>query len=438
MDGDGNYIYDFDGDTTGEKLYASVQKAVDDARAEGADYVIAVGHLGENEESTVWNAQSVVAHTKGIDVLIDGHSHTVTESLKQKNLEGKEVIITQTGTQLSHIGKLSITTKGEITTELIGSDQVTGKDANLETFINNIMSKFMAELNVVVNQVPFDLNTHNENNERIIRKQETNLANLIADAYLKEAPKYGNIKVDISLANGGSIRTTIKAGDITVGNIRDVLPFNNELCIIEMPGQSILDGLEMGARLYPGESGGFLHPAGLTYAIDPDVESSVVVDDKNMFVSVAGARRVHSVLVNGEPIDPTKKYKVTGDNYFLIKNGDGYVFNDSVVINRSFGLPSDIALEYIKSLTAEQMNQYKEPQGRVVVSKILEDVNLNSVITTQLDGLEKLNKTITMNVGDKIELSLQILSEDKPLADTDYTDSSLEYSSPEEVLNFTV
>jgi len=397
MDENGDYIYDFDGDETGEKFYSTIQKAIDDAKKEGADFVVGVGHLGESEDITpAWSAQSVVAHTSGFDVFIDGHSHQVQEGLKQKTLDGKEILITQSGTQLSYIGKVTIKANGEITTELVGRDQITSKDESLAEYIESIKAKFEAELKVVVSHVSFDLNISDKDGNRLIRKQETNLANLVSDAFLKISQKYGH-KVDISFSNGGSIRTTIKAGDITIGNIRDVLPFNNELCIVEVPGQTLLDALEFSASKYPGENGGFLHPAGLTYAIDPDVETSIATDEKNIFIGVTGARRVHSVLVNGVAIDPEKKYMVTGDNYFLIQNGDGYVFNNTVIINRSYGLPSDIAAEYIKGLSEEEMNQYKEPQGRIVFSKVssVGDTNLNS------EGTSEEKPASTEQQGDK-------------------------------------
>lgn len=367
MDSNDNFIYDFDGGDS-DKFYSTIQKAVDDAKKEGADFVIAVGHLGESEDITpAWNAQNVVANTTGIDAFIDGHSHQEQEGLKQMNLDGKEILITQSGTQLVNIGKITINTKGEIKTELVRRDKVLSKDDALENFISYIKSKYEDQLKVVLNYVPFDLNTHDENNNRIIRNQETNLSDMVTDAYLKESQKYA--KVDMAFANGGSMRNFIKAGNITIGNVRDVLPFNNELCIIEVPGQTILDALEFSASKYPGENGGFLHCSGITYAIDPDIETSVVTDERNFFISVSGDRRVHSVLVNDEPIDPEKRYKVAGDNYFLIKNGDGYVFNDTIIINKSYGLPSDLLADYIKKLSDEEMNKYKEPQGRIVFSK---------------------------------------------------------------------
>jgi len=191
----------------------------------------------------------VLSNTTGIDAFIDGHSHQEQEGLKQTNLDGKEILITQSGTQFVNIGKVTINTKGEIKTELVGRDKVLSKDDTLDNFISDIKSKFEDKLKKVLNHVPFDLRTHDDDNNRIVRKQETDLGNLISDAYLKESQKYA--KVDISFANGGSIRTSIKAGDITIGNVKDVLPFNNELCIIEVPGQTILDALEFSASKYP-------------------------------------------------------------------------------------------------------------------------------------------------------------------------------------------
>ncbi|ORX81005.1 Metallo-dependent phosphatase [Anaeromyces robustus] len=379
MDSNNKYIYDFDGDEEGVQFYALIQQAINDAKNEGADFIVGVGHLGESADITpAWSAQSVVANTSGIDVFIDGHSHQVQEGLKQKNLDGKEILITQSGSQFKYIGKVTISTKGKISTELIDRSKVSSANKNLQDFINAIKNKFENALKEVLNHVSFRLNINDENGSRIIRKQETNLSNLVSDAILNESKKYAD-NVDFSFVNGGNIRTFIDPGDITVGNIRDVLPFNNELCIIEVSGQTILDALELSSSKYPSDFGGFLHPSGLTYAINPDIETSVVTDEKNIFTSVSGDRRIHSVLVNGKAIDPKKKYTVTGDNYFLIQGGDGYVFNDATIIIKNFGLPSDVVGEYIKKLSEEEMNKYKEPQGRIVFSNvtIIDDNKLN-------------------------------------------------------------
>jgi len=369
QDENDNYLYDVDGGTTGEKLVASVQEAVNNARSEGgADYVIALGHLGENDDAVKeWSAPFVVERTSGIDAFIDGHTHEVTKQLLQKNLEGQEIPITQSGTRLVKIGQVTIGKDGSIKTELIDPEEVKGVDKSIMNLINEIKSSYGEQLNEVIGKVDFNLNTNDENGIRMIRKNETNLANLIADAYLYESEAYGG--ADIAIFNSGSIRAPMKAGNITYGNVIDTIPFTNPVCILEMPGQAILDGLEMGARKYPDENGSFLQPSGLTYAIDPDIPSSVAIDKTNdMFLGVTGERRVHSVLVHGEPLDPQKRYKVISTTYTLMENGDGFVFEGSTVINSQFAIPNELLISYIKKL-GDGIEKYKEPQGRIVFSK---------------------------------------------------------------------
>ncbi|KAL6600123.1 Metallo-dependent phosphatase [Neocallimastix sp. 'constans'] len=370
MNAEGEFIYDFDGDydynddenRTPSKFYETIQEAVDSVRAEGVDYVIALGHLGESVGIKEWGALEVVAHTTGIDAFIDGHSHEVTPCLIQKNRNGENVPITQSGTKLRYVGQVTIGTDGQIKTELIGSDQITSKDEK----INELVEKIELTLNDKVTEIDIDLVIADKNGKQLIRNHETNLANLITDAYLDEAKEFGG--ADIALCNGGSIRAPIKAGNVSFGNIMDTMPFNDNSCIVEMPGQAIMDSLEMSIRYYPVESGGFLHFSGLTFTLDPEVESSVEVDSRNMFSSVAGERRAKNILVNGKPIDPEKKYRVVGDTYTLVDNGDGHVFNNSTVINSYLSTSNEILITYIKKLSQEDFERYREPQGRIIIA----------------------------------------------------------------------
>ena len=119
QDSQGNYIYSFCEDESGRKLYDQVQASVDAARTAGADYVILAGHLGENGITQKWSSASVIANTTGIDVCIDGHSHETVPSENVKNKNGQNVVLTQTGTKLNHIGKLTISADGSIRTELV-------------------------------------------------------------------------------------------------------------------------------------------------------------------------------------------------------------------------------------------------------------------------------------------------------------------------------
>jgi len=439
MDENGNYIYGFDGDAKGEKLVASVQEAVNSARDEGADFVIAVGHLGENGDFTkVWSAPYVVERTSGIDAFIDGHTHEFTECFLQKNLEGKEVPITQSGTRLVKIGQVTIGKDGSVRTKLIDAADVKSKDERILKLIEEIQSSYNEKLNEVIGYVGFELQMDDRDGNRIIRRNESNLSDLITDSFLNESKNYGG--ADIALCNGGNIRSPIKPGNITYGNAIEVLPFLNQACIVEMPGQSILDGLEMSARKYPEENGGFLHSSGLTYAIDPDIPSSVVIDGStNKFLNITGERRIHSVFINGEPIDPQKRYKVIGDKYPLVEHGDGYDFEGMTVVNTDFALPSDLLINYIKKL-GNGIEKYREPQKRIIFSKkpIINnnDNNLKSKISLQIEGFEELDLLINEKFRDS-----KSFPEDKDnFSEKKYKISNgveaLNYDDKDEILKF--
>ena len=363
MDENGKFIYDFDGEKTGQKLIASIQNAVDSARAEGADYVILVGHLGEYEDVTeVWSTPFIAPRTKGIDVFIDGHSHEVTPAMHVKNSEGKDVIITQTGTKLHNVGKLTISTKGEITTELIS--KVDGKNEKISALINDIKARFEDAMDEHLSYTSFDLLAMDEKGDWLVRANETNLCNLVADAFLDSAKETKTGKADIAFTNAGGLRTNIKAGEIKFSNALSVLPFNNTICISEVPGQTILDELEMGARLLPKNSGGFLHIAGMTYTVDSTIPTPVIIDDKNMFVAVSGDRRVRDVKVNGEPLDPAKMYKVVSISYILYQKGDGHIFRDSKVIEPDYAAYDVVFAKYLKQFKVLP-EKYSKPEGRI-------------------------------------------------------------------------
>ena len=142
QDANGNYIYGFCEGNNGADLYNAVQKAIDAAKAAGADYVIGLGHLGIDEQSSPWMSKEVIANTTGFDAFIDGHSHsTFSETIKDKS--GKEVVFEQTGTKLANVGKLTIKTDGTIAHENIDLSAVE-EDADAKAYIAGITEKFDA------------------------------------------------------------------------------------------------------------------------------------------------------------------------------------------------------------------------------------------------------------------------------------------------------
>ena len=374
----GEFVYGFKQDQTGEKLYSAVQEAVDAARAEGADYVYVLGHMGNDSVCKPYTFEDVISHTNGIDVFIDGHSHD-TEQLIVPNKDGDGVPRTACGTKMQNIGYSIIRADGTIETGLITWNNSSFSVIDLFNFDNKAAkavakakSELDEKLNEVVAKTSVDLITHDptavdENNEplRIIRSMETNLGDFVADAYRVQAG------ADIALVNGGGIRAAINAGDITLADLLSVHPFGNSLCVVEATGQQIVDALEWASRAVPGELGGFLQVSGITFEIHSYIESGCVADDESMFVKVAGERRVKNVKVNGEPIDLNKTYSVASHNYMLFENGDGFtMFDGCKVLQNKVKLDNQVLIDYImESLGGVVGDEYKDPygQGRIVI-----------------------------------------------------------------------
>ena len=359
QDDNGNYIYAFQQDETGEKLYAAVQSAVDAARAEGAQFVIALAHLGIEEDCSPWTSSEVIVNTTGIDAVLDGHSHSLIECEKVKNKDGAEVLLSSTETKLAYIGCLTIKDDGSMSTTLIS-------DNGMKDFIGGIQEEFEELVNTVVASTDVDLIIKDPaSGERIVRVSETNLGDLCADAYRAMSG------ADVAIVNGGGVRADIPAGDITYGQIIAVHPFGNEMCVVECTGQEILDALELGCSKLPAESGGFLHVSGMTYTIDLNVESSVKLDENGMFVSVEGDRRVKDVTIGGEPLDPEKTYTLASHNYKLKDCGDGYsMFADNVFLQDSVMIDNQVLINYIVDVLGGTVGEeYADPygQGRITI-----------------------------------------------------------------------
>ncbi len=365
QDEEGNFIYSFCGDNDGADLYAAVQAAVDDARAEGADYVVVLSHLGTEASSVPFTSTDLIANTSGIDVVLDGHSHSVWEMEIEQNKDGEDVVMSSTGTQLTALGSLTIDAEGNLATQL--HTETIFQDDETAAFIDGIEAQYADTLATVVATSDVDLTIYDPtetdadgNPIRLIRSQETNLGDLCADAYRAISG------ADIAFVNGGGIRDSIPAGDITYEQIIAVHPFGNALCVVEATGQEILDALEMSVRHVPDETGGFLQVSGLTFEVNMGVESSVVVDDADMFVEVAGDRRVQNVLVGGEPIDPEATYTLASHNYMLKSGGDGYtMFADNVLLQDEVMLDNQVLINYItESLGGVVGEEYSDPYGQ--------------------------------------------------------------------------
>ncbi|MBQ2976459.1 MAG: bifunctional metallophosphatase/5'-nucleotidase [Clostridia bacterium] len=360
QDENGNYVYGFAEDDTGAALYAAVQTAVDAAKAEGANYVVVMAHLGIEEECSPWTSSELILNTTGIDALLDGHSHSVLEAEVIKNKEGKDVLMAACGTKLENIGYLKISADGKLETGLFTYDaSMATALENATTALNEKLAEVVAKTDVAL--IIYDPAT----GARVIRNTETNLGHLVADAYKDQTG------ADVAVVNGGGIRADIPAGDITLEQIMTCHPFGNSLCMKETTGQHILDALEWTARNVPDQNGGFLHVAGLTYEIHSYIPSSCTNDDKGNFTGVTGEYRVKNVTVNGEPLDLEKTYTIASHNFLLKSGGDGTnMFMADPLLLDEIKLDYQVVIDYIVgTLNGVVGEEYAEmyPVERIII-----------------------------------------------------------------------
>ncbi len=329
QDKDGKFIYDI---LAGDKLYAAVQKSVDALKADGAEVIIGLAHLGVDAGSQ-YTSKVVIANVSGLDAVIDGHSHTEVEKEFVKDKAGNDVLLTQTGYYFGAIGKMTIGKDG-IDTVLIktyatADEQVTKTKDNWVATVNT-------QLGEKIGALAAPLRTNDDSGKRLVRVSQTNLGDFVADSYYYYVNEVDKRGCDIALINGGGLRADVPAGDISYMELKATNPFGNALCIVELTGQQILDALEWGARLTTGtagenETGAFLHTAGLTYTVDTAINSTVQKTEQDIWSGApTGDYRVKDVKVYDKKtkgyvaLDRKKTYAVASINYILRSKGDGF------------------------------------------------------------------------------------------------------------------
>lgn len=302
------------------------KEMVEKLKEEKVDAIIALTHIGL-DESSVDTTDKIAEQVEGIDLIIDGHSHTL---LKEGKVV-KDTLIAQTGGYDNiNFGIITLTFKegkleskeSKVLTEEEAAAIVA--DTDIEAMIDEIEKDQEVVTKVVIGKTEVDLIGERNN----VRAGETNLSNLATDAILSASG------ADIAFTNGGGIRASIKAGDITVGDVISVFPFGNYVVVKEVTGAQILAALEHGTSDYPATKGAFPQVSGATYTLDLNEEVG---------------RRVKNVKIGGEDLDLEKTYKLA-TNDFMAAGGDEYtmLIEGKLVVE----LPAldEILIDYIKGL----------------------------------------------------------------------------------------
>ena len=345
-DADGKQTYDLQLKT----LYTLVQKAVDDARREGADYVVLLSHMGEQSADMGVDSHKLVAATSGIDVVLDGHSHSTIPSDKVLNSKGQPVIVTETGTQFANIGKLLITRDGHFSTELVPTKAVDLKNTRVSATTDSIRQLLKVIEARKVAECVAPLRIYDDSGKRLVRSQETNSGDFVTDAYCYV------MDAEIGLTNGGGIRNERVTTQLTYGDLINMLPFENYVWKIETTGAKILQLLQASASSAPTEDGDFPQVSGLKFTLhlsDHSISDVMVLNRKSG---------------QYEPIDPDRTYTVATIDYCITSDGLRGVLRGSKPLKRTSTLYRDVVEEYItKGLNGKIGPEYAKPQGRITI-----------------------------------------------------------------------
>jgi len=359
---------------TFDDLYASAQVAVDGLKEAGADLIICLGHLGMDNESEANGYRSIDVYNKvtDIDFMIDGHSHTVMT----EGPDGEP--IQSTGTKFEYIGVVVIDDETKaIEDHYLRAVSAIDADGEVAEVAQGIIDEVDEIYGTVFATTEVRLNGDRDPGNRT---EETNLGDLITDAMVWSVVKEGGIEqVEpnhvVGITNGGGIRATIEAGDITMNDVNTVLPFGNTVAVIYVTGGELLEALEASTFCTPESIGGYPQTSGIEWTLDTTVEYDqgdvYTLDGKeSSYFAPASIGRVTITAINGEPFDEEATYAVVTNN-FCAAGGDTYnVFNRAYSEGAGFdtGIPMDQAvMEYVSDalngvITAEA---YGEPQGRL-------------------------------------------------------------------------
>lgn len=299
------------------------------------DAIICIAHVGTSDEGYD-TAQELSEKVPGLTAIIDGHSHTNCPSAACYAADGKSIISSNEGNMANGIHYLTVTIDKANKTVSARSTAVTKdelmnypKDVNASAIYDRVYNEFKPYLEEVIGVAEVELRAARKAPLDSIRSSESNLGNLVADAYRFAA------NTEIAVINGGNVRKTISAGNITRGMILEVQPFSNAIVVTELTGKQIKDMFEFSLSKYPGENGGFLHVSGATIKFDSTKENN---------------NRIVELKINGKDVVPTQKYSVAIPD-FVRNGGDGYIMLTGSPEVRSLPrIDAELVMDYIQNL----------------------------------------------------------------------------------------
>ncbi|ADO77624.1 bifunctional metallophosphatase/5'-nucleotidase [Halanaerobium praevalens] len=297
------------------------------------DIIVGLSHLG------IDNSSNLAKNVKGIDLIVDGHSHTILEN----GLKINNTMIVMAGEHTKNLGYVDLVIKNgkllDIKANLISKADT--KNVKKDYIISEFVNRVNNANKIITSQVVGKTNVNLDGAREDVRTRETNLGNLIADALRHK------FEADVALTNGGGIRASIPKGEVTQGDVITVLPFGNTAMLTKVSGADLKAALEHGISEYPATEGLFPQVSGVKFSFDGDA---------------ASGNRIQKVWVGGEKLDPNKIYTVA-TNDFMKAGGDGYeMFAEAPILSEAGGL-EEILIEYIE----ENSPLAPEIESRIII-----------------------------------------------------------------------
>ena len=330
---------------------SSVQAEVDALTAMGVNKIIVLSHSGYNTD------QMIAANTTGVDVIVGGHTNTYLSNTSDRaqgpypTMVGDTAIV-QAYAYGKFLGELNVTfdDAGKLVSAS-GEPLIIDADVAEDAATKDRIAELAAPLNEIRNKVVAQAAEGIDGERSNCRTKECAMGNLVADAMLERVKGQG---IQIAIQNGGGLRSSIDAGEVTLGEVFTVLPFQNTLATFQIKGAAIKDALENAVAQYddPDKDGRFAQVAGMTFVINKDNASGQRITD--IMVSESGSF---------VPLDADKTYGVVTNN-FVRNGGDGYAMFKDGMNAYDYGPDlADVVVDYMVSQGSYA--PYKD--GRIVI-----------------------------------------------------------------------
>ncbi|MEG2017423.1 MAG: 5'-nucleotidase C-terminal domain-containing protein [Clostridium sp.] len=397
----------------------TAKQQVADLKAQGAEVVIALAHIGTDEATEV-RSDMIADEVEGIDVIIDGHSHsTYPNGYTTKN----GTLIVSTGQYEGNLGRVSLIVDSKTKEIKVKTASLISKEQALtytpDSVVTDAIKAIDKEQSVGLSEVVGNNLTLLNGVREDVRSKETNLGNLIQDSMLFETG------ADIAISNGGNIRANIDLGEITKGEIITVLPFGNYIVTKYLTGAQVKEVLEFAVSKAPAVNPAFAHVAGIKFSYDE---------------SKPAGQRIIEITMDGKRLDMEKKYLVA-TNDFLAVGGDNYPSFKEIPTENEFGAMEEALADYIKHLgdvnykvegriTKDTFENVANKEAAAAVTALinglqeiltLADKALVVAARTAYDGLTEIQKALVseavVNKLVKAEETIKALEADKAAAD---------------------